>query len=191
MPLVVRGGGNAGVACGAHPLFLLFCLGLLLEQMGEESGPPPSSHAWPFGNSVHGTSSSSRRLGRVVQRLLLLSQPDWWQGLFGILWSGRCSQWDATYVINSIPEVNRRGDNHPQKELAIFGNRSKRKINNIYGSCYKLVPFATYCLNMTISTKKNSRCCLNMEISKKLKSLKSGDFGAVFFHKNGGAYELH
>ncbi len=30
---------------------------------------------------------------------------------------------------------DKRGDNHPQKELAKFGNRSKRKINKIYESC--------------------------------------------------------
>ncbi len=80
--------------------------------------------------------------------------------------------------------MNRRGDNHPQKELAKFGNRSKRQINQIYESCYKLVPFATYCLNMTISRKK-SRCCLNMAVSKDNNPWNLATLALCFFTKMG------
>jgi hypothetical protein len=56
--------------------------------------------------------------------------------------------------------------NHAQEELAKFGYRSERKVENFENPSIFWHPLKTYCLNMTISGKKNF--------------LKHGEFGNFF-----------
>jgi hypothetical protein len=43
---------------------------------------------------------------------------------------------------------------HPQEDLAKFGYKSERKIENFKNVAIFLQPSGTYCLNMVISGKK-------------------------------------
>jgi hypothetical protein len=44
---------------------------------------------------------------------------------------------------------------HPQEELAKFGNKSERKIENFKNVAIFWQPSGTYCLNMVIVQEKN------------------------------------
>jgi hypothetical protein len=56
--------------------------------------------------------------------------------------------------------------NHAHKELANFGYRSERKVENFENPSIFWHPLKTYCINMTISEKKQFMKC--------------GDFGKLF-----------
>jgi hypothetical protein len=49
---------------------------------------------------------------------------------------------------------------HPQEELAKFGYKSERKIENFKSVAIFLQPSGTYCLKMVISGKKTNSCDL-------------------------------